>query len=175
GRGARAVGRRRLSTTPRRRPRVPGPPKEAKSEGWGRRRPGASPPFCTRTAPSVRSVRGTQNGGFCRVAYLLRMHSEVRRPETIAIGRKRNERGLRDRSAGFERARKLISFATSQLLWLPVGSRPSVRAAVASDASVPSLRHERAAPCVGTPAAASSTMRLPEIGQFADSHSAYKE
>ena len=30
----------------------------------------ATPPFCTRTAPSVRSVRGTQNGVFCRVAYL---------------------------------------------------------------------------------------------------------
>ena len=101
----------------------------------------------------------------------LRMHSEVRRPETIAIGRKRNERGLRDRSAGFERARKLISFATAQLLWLPVGSRPTARRLLA-EASVPSLRHERAAPCLGTPAAASSTMRLPEIGQFADSHSA---
>src|SRR5262249_54469810 len=101
----------------------------------------------------------------------LRMHSEVRRPETIAIGRKRNERGLRDRSAGFERARKLISFATAQLLWLPVGSRPTARRLLA-EASVPSLRHERAAPCLGTPAAASSPMRLPEIGQFADSHSA---
>ena len=98
------------------------------------------------------------------------MHSEVRRPETIATDRERNERGLRDLSAGFERARKLISFATSQLLWLPVGSRPSVRAAVASEASVPSLRHERAAACLRTPAAASSTMRLSEIDQFADSH-----
>jgi len=38
------------------------------------------------------------------------------------------------------------------------------------EASVPSLRHERAAACLRTPAAASSTMRLSEIDQFADSH-----
>jgi len=39
-----------------------------------------------------------------------------------------------------------------------------------AEASVPSLRYERAAPCLGTPAAASSAMRLSKIDRFLDSH-----
>ena len=44
------------------------------------------PPFCTGTAPSVRSVRGAQNGIFYRIAVFWRMRGEVQQPGTVAPG-----------------------------------------------------------------------------------------
>jgi hypothetical protein len=38
----------------------------------------ADPPFCIVTAPSAGSVRGAQNGIFCRVAIFWRIRVEVR-------------------------------------------------------------------------------------------------
>ena len=46
---------------------------------------------------SVRPVRGTQNGIFCRVGYLLATHGEVQQPGRIAHGQGRCGSGLRDR------------------------------------------------------------------------------
>ena len=108
----------------------------------------------------------------CSVALLifLRVHSEVRRPETIATDREGNESGLRDRSAGFERARKLISLLHRSAFGCPLAAG-ALPVRLVAEAPVPSLRHERAAPGRGTPAAAGSAMRLPEIDQFAGSHS----
>jgi integrase/recombinase XerD len=64
----------------------------------GRSRKAArEPPFCTGTAPSVRSVRGAQNGIFCPLLIFWRMRGEVQRSEAIAPGRKGYESGLRDR------------------------------------------------------------------------------
>lgn len=40
--------------------------------------------LCAGSAPPVRSIRGTQNGKFCRVATFCRMRGEVHRPGTAA-------------------------------------------------------------------------------------------
>lgn len=46
----------------------------------------AVPPFCTGTAPSVRSVRGAQNGIFCIVRILWRMRGEVQEAPIATSG-----------------------------------------------------------------------------------------
>jgi hypothetical protein len=53
--------------------------------------------FCTGTALSARSVRGAQNGIFCRAGYFWRIRGGVQRSGTVSPGRGRFESGLRDR------------------------------------------------------------------------------
>ncbi len=76
------------------------------------------PPFCTGTAPSFRSVRGVQNGIFCRVAFLLANARRSSAVETIAPDRKRHESGLRDRRASSSGPRRWLEAArTSVISW----------------------------------------------------------
>src|SRR5262249_59023056 len=101
----------------------------------------------------------------------LRVHSEVRRPETIATDREGNESGsagpLRRLRAGPEA--DLVCYIAAPL----AASWQSALCTCGFWAKPPCRRCAMSGPrCVGTPAAAGSTMRLPEIDQFADSHSA---
>ena len=55
-------------------------------------------------SPSVRSVRGAQNGIFCRVGIFWRMRGKIQKRGTVVPGHDRYKSNLRDRRpAGFQR------------------------------------------------------------------------
>jgi hypothetical protein len=81
----------------------------------------------------------------------------------VAPGYDRYGSGLRDRSADFERSWKLTSIAASAAPFACQLAVGLLHERLLAEASVPSLRHEQAARCPGTPSVVTSATRLSKI------------
>ena len=116
--------------------------------------------------PSVRLLEARRTGSSAALAISGRIRGEVQQSGTVAPGQGRYESGLRDRS---RRLRAVRDADFHRYVGIAFGGQLAVgplHVRLLAEASVPSLRHERAALCLGTPAMASSVTRLSKIERY---------